>query len=275
MTSHRQTLSVALATYNEAENIGRCLQHVEEWADEIVIVDGGSTDDTVKIAKRHTVRIIRANNPPMFHINKQRAIDACFSNWILQLDADEVVPKELKKEIQQVINSPHFAEASRGTQPINGYWIPRRNFFLGTFLNKGGQYPDYTLRLYRRGKGKLPCKSVHEQAIVDGETKHLHHALLHYPYPDFSHYLEHFNRYTDIFAQELREAKTPINIHSTLSHCMLKPKLWFLKTYIRHKGFADGFPGFVFSLFSALRFPVAYIKYWEKTLVSQKSKIKS
>lgn len=265
---HHSTISVALATYNEAENIHRCLQHLEEWVDEIVIVDGGSTDDTVKIAKRHKVRIIRTSNPPMFHINKQRAIDACFSNWILQLDADEVVSPDLKKEILSIVNQQ---PTTNNLQPINGYWIPRKNHFLGRFLMKGGQYPDYTLRLYRRGKGKLPCKSVHEQAIVEGKTEYLNHALLHYPYPDFSHYLEHFNRYTDIFSGELREEKTPTDFQNILLHCTMKPTFWFLKTYIRHKGFKDGFPGFVFSLFSALRFLVAYIKYWEK---SKEHKIK-
>ncbi len=266
----KQTLSVAIATYNEAENIDRCLQSVHDWVDEIVVVDGGSSDDSVNIAKRHKVRIIRTDNPPMFHTNKQRAIDACFSSWILQLDADEVVSAELKKEILSVVNSPasgrYLTVPPNGEtkQPVNGYWMPRKNRFLGRFLMKGGQYPDYTLRLYRRGKGKLPCKSVHEQAVVSGKTEYVHHALLHYPYPDFSHYLEHFNRYTDIFANELRQEQTSTSLRDVILHCIVKPTFWFLKTYVRHKGFEDGFPGFVFSLFSALRFLVAYIKYWEK-----------
>lgn len=259
--THKQTLSVAIATYNEAANIDRCLQSVQDWVDEIVVVDGGSSDDTVHIAKRHKVRIIQTNNPPMFHVNKQRAIDACFSNWILQLDADEVVSQELRKEIVSVIN---LQPTTYNPQPINGYWMPRKNHFLGRFLMKGGQYPDYTLRLYRRGKGRLPCKSVHEQAVVVGQTEYLRHALLHYPYPDFSHYLEHFNRYTDIFANELTQEKTSTSLKHMILHCIVKPTFWFLKTYLRHKGFEDGFPGFAFSLFSALRFPVAYSKYWEK-----------
>jgi len=244
-------ISVAIATYNEEKNIGKCLSSVADWSDEIVLVDGTSTDKTVEIAKKYKAKIIVTDNPPIFHINKQKAIDACSSDWILQLDADEVVTEELKNEILRVINH----------QPINGYWIPRKNFFLGKFLMKGGQYPDYTLRLYRRGKGRLPCRSVHEQAEVEGKTEYLKTPILHYPYADFSEYLEHFNRYTDIFAREYREKKLSINPVSFITYIFIKPGYWFLLSYFRHKGFMDGFPGFVFSLFSSLRFPVSYIKY--------------
>lgn len=247
-------ISVAVATFNEEENIGKCLKSVTDWVDEIVIVDGASTDKTVDVAKKFNAKIIISDNPPIFHINKQKAIDACSSEWILQLDADEVVTEELKKEIIKVIH----------LTPNNGYWIPRKNFFLGKFLSKGGQYPDYSLRLYRRGKGRLPCKSVHEQAEVEGKVDYLKNPLLHYSYPDFSHYLLHFRRYTDIFADELREQNMKINLLQTLNYLLIKPISWFLSTYLRHKGFVDGFAGFVFSFFSALRFPMAYIKYIKK-----------
>lgn len=246
-------ISVAITTFNEEENIGRCLKAVSDWVDEIVVVDGSSVDKTVEIAKEYNAKIIRTDNPKIFHINKQKAIDACKGDWILQLDADEIVTPALKEEIIHVLSR----------KPLNGYWIPRKNYFLGKFLTKGGQYPDYTLRLYKRGKGRLPAKSVHEQAVVEGEVVYLKNPLEHYPYPNFSHYLEHFNRYTDIFAEELKNENTAINFPNTISFMFIKPKLWFLSTYFRHKGFQDGFPGFVFSFFSSLRFPAAYIKYWE------------
>jgi glycosyltransferase involved in cell wall biosynthesis len=255
----KNKISVAIATYNEEKNIARCLDSIKDWVDQIVIVDGQSQDDTVKVAKRYSATLIMAKNEKMFHLNKQKAIDACTGDWILQLDADEVVSDELKEEIIRTI----LPRRQAGNHQMNGYWMPRKNYFLGKFLTKGGQYPDYTLRLYRRGKGKLPCKSVHEQAKVEGEVGYLENALLHYPYPDFAHYLEHFNLYTDIFAQELGDQKTGLDFFTMFLHVVIKPKLWFLKTYFRHKGFVDGFPGFVFSLFSALRFPVSYIKYWE------------
>ncbi|MBI3379816.1 glycosyltransferase family 2 protein [Candidatus Gottesmanbacteria bacterium] len=247
------TISVALATFNEEKNIIKCLESVKDWVDEIVIVDGSSTDKTVEIAKKFKAKILVTDNPPIFHINKQKAIDLCRNDWILQLDADEVIKEELKKEILRVIIN----------KQINGYWIPRKNYFLGRWLSKGGQYPDYTLRLYKKGKGRLPCKSVHEQAHVEGETKYLKSPLLHYPYPDFSHYLDHFKRYTDIFSSELKQEKVEINFINSIQYIFIKPSLWFLKTYIRHKGIVDGFPGLIFCFFSAIRFPVAYLKYWK------------
>lgn len=153
------TISVVLATYNEEKNLPDCLESVKDLADEIIIVDGGSTDKTVEIAKKYKAKIISTTNPPIFHINKQKAIDVATKDWVLQLDADERITKELGKEIEEKIRDKN----------VNGYWMPRKNWFLGRFLRKGGQYPDYTLRLYRNGKGHLPQKSVHEQAVVDGK----------------------------------------------------------------------------------------------------------
>lgn len=246
-------LSVAIATYNEEKNIGACLTSVKGFADEIIVVDGGSADNTVVEAKKYAAKVIETDNPPMFHKNKQKAIDRCTGDWILQLDADERVSTDLQKEI---------ASAIRGKE-YDGYEMPRKNFFLGRFLAKGGQYPDLTVRLYRRGMGRLPCKSVHEQAVVGGKVGRLENPLLHYPYPDFSHYLEHFNVYTGILAGELSGYTSAPGSGSFITSWITKPWGWFLSAYFRHKGFQDGFPGFVFSFFSALRFPVAHIKYWE------------
>ena len=246
-------LSVVLAVYNEAKNLDACLEAVKNLASEIVIADGGSRDNTVDIARKYKAKIIRTNNFPIFHINKNMAIDKAVGDWILQLDADEIVEKELAIEIKQVTKS---------NSDINGYWIPRKNLFLGTFLKKGGQYPDYTLRLYKRGKGRLPGKSVHEQAVVEGKVGYLRNDLLHMRDKKFSIYLDRFNRYTDLLASEIKEKRTKINIITFCQFIFLKPSFWFLKSYIRHKGFMDGFPGFVFALFSSLRFPIGYIKFW-------------
>lgn len=126
---------------------------------------------------------------------------------------------------------------------------------------KGGQYPDYTLRLYLKGKGKLPQKSVHEQAEVQGATVKLKHPLVHIADASFSRYLLRFNRYTDLFAEELTEQKVGLDLFSGAKYLFIMPIHWFLLTYIRHKGFMDSWQGFVFSFFSAMRFPVSYIKY--------------
>lgn len=253
-------LSIAIATHNEEKNIAACILSVKDIAGEIIVVDGASEDKTVQIAKDLGATVFNAKHEAMFHKNKQLAIDRCRGDWILQLDADEQVSKELKEEIIEKIIPKSKTENPE--QP-NGYWIPRKNFFLGKFLKKGGQYPDYSLRLYKKGKGRLPCKSVHEQAEVEGKKGYLKNPLLHYSYPDFSHYLEHFNLYTSFLSKDFESNNQNINLKSAISYLFLKPIYWFFLTYFRHKGFQDGFSGFVFSFFSSLRFPVAYIKYWE------------
>ena len=251
------TVSVVLATFNEEENLSACLDSIKGLADEIVIVDGGSDDRTVEIAKKYGAKVKVTDNPPIFHINKQKAIDMATKDWVLQLDADERVTPELKKEIESRIMNHESG--------INGFWVPRMNWFLGRFLMKGGQYPDYTLRLYKRGKGRLPQKSVHEQAEVDGKVDYLKNALLHHPYKNFSVYLEKWDRYTDLIAREInRELKNKsimIKFLNMALYIFIKPTYWFLNTYIRHKGFYDLWPGFVFCLFSSLRFPAGYLKY--------------
>ena len=269
-------LSIAIATYNEQDTIDRCLTSVEDVADEMVVVDGSSTDRTVSLAKKRRARVIITDNPINFHINKQKAIDASQGNWILQLDADEVVSEKLRNEIHKIIHQQPTTNLPRrqacNQQLINGYWLPRKNYLLGRWLSKGGQYPDYTMRLYRRGKGRLPCKSVHEQAEVIGNTGYLVNPLEHYHYPDFTHYLEHFNRYTTILAVEFKEKDTVVTLANIFNYMILKPILWFLSTYFRHRGYIDGFAGFVFSFYSALRFPCAFVKYWE--LIKRNNEIK-
>ncbi len=249
------SLSIVLATYNEEKNIEDCLELVKDLADEIVVVDGLSTDNTVEIAKKFNARVKITNNKPIFHINKQIAIDMATKDWILQLDADERVTSDLAREIKEKI----------GNSRVSGYWIPRKNWFLGRFLTKGGQYPDYTLRLYRKGKGYLPQRDVHEQAIIDGKVGYLIHPLLHYPYKGFGDYIHKWTRYCDLLSSQLKNKLKNKNIiyifYYGLVYLLIKPVHWFLTTYIRHKGFMDVFPGFVFSFFSALRFPVSYLKY--------------
>lgn len=246
-------LSVVLAVHNEEANLKSCLESVKELADEFVVVDGGSQDKTVEIAKKYGAKIIQTDNPPNFHINKNKAIDASSGDWILQLDADEVVTEELRNEIKQTISKE---------RSYNGYWIKRKNFFLGKFLTKGGQYPDYTLRLYKKGKGRLPAKSVHEQAEVSGKVGYLKHPLLHLRDKNFSIYILRFNRYTDLLAKEMADERVKVNVLSFAKFIFFKPLVWFLKAYIRHRGYLDGFPGFVFALFSSLRFPVAFFKLY-------------
>ncbi len=252
----KQTLSVVLAVYNEEKNLARTLDSVKGWADEIVIVDGNSTDTTVAIAKQYTEKIIATDNKPMFHINKNIAIDAATADWVLQLDADEVVSEPLQKEIVETI--------ARNPKE-NGFWMPRSNYFLGHFLKKGGQYPDATIRLYRKGTAHLPCKTVHEQAEVQGEVGVLQKDLLHFADPSFTRYLTRWNRYTTLEAQEMIAGKVSVAKPALLQYFVIKPFITFFSIFLRHRGYVDGFPGFIFALFSGIRFMVVYIKYWERS----------
>jgi glycosyltransferase involved in cell wall biosynthesis len=244
---------VVLATYNEETNIARCLDSVKGLADEIVIVDGKSTDKTVEISKRYHARIILVdNNPTHFHEQKKIAIEAAKGEWVLQLDADECLTGKLVEEIKSAVNGD-----------ANGYWIPRSNYFLGRFLKKGGQYPDYTLRLYRNGKGNLPAQDVHEQAVVEGEVGYLKHPMLHYGTRDFENYLVRNNKYTSLMAEQFTQKHVSIDIFSAFNYLVILPLKEFLWIYVRHRGYVDGFPGFVFALFSGFRYGIAYIKYWQ------------
>ncbi len=296
-------LSVCLAVFNEEKNIHYPLDSAYDLADEVIIVDGGSTDRTVEIAKSYgpKVKIFHETNPPMFHINKQKAIERAKGEWILQLDADEALSPELKKEIIQLLNGSivsfnvAFNQQSNNrtierlnTQLPVAYWLPRKNWFLCRFLMKGGQYPDYTIRLYRNGVARFPCKDVHENVIISSKFKvqssklqsknqkeknnlaieqlnnraigYLKNPILHYADPTFSRYLFRWHRYNNLDAALLKKTieqssnQTIRKLWLSIDYLFVKPFVTFFLIYFRHKGFLDGWPGFVFAFFSSIRF---------------------
>lgn len=272
-------LSVALAIFNEKSTIARCIESVYDIADEIVVVDGGSTDETLsilkKLDKKGIMKVFHEENPPMFHINKQKALEKCTGDWILQLDADEVVSAELGKEILLRLepdqddrmaqdNTSVTLNGVKSPSPV-AYWIPRLNYFLDKPLRKGGQYPDPTIRLYKNGVAHFPCKTVHEQVVINGEVGWLKNDLLHYPYATFTAYVEKWVRYARLEAEEKHKKGMRPSVQNAVKYGIFMPKMWFFKTYFRHRGYADGFPGFVFSLFSSLRYLVEYIFLYEKS----------
>lgn len=280
-------ISVVLATFNEEENIADCLESVKDFADEIVIVDGTSTDKTVEIAQRYTKNITIKDNPPIFHINKQLAIDKSKNQWILQMDADERITPKLAKEIVRVtemdndeleryeeslhdrklfLRHQRLIEQRDGRVgdrigPYSAFFIPRRNFFLGKYLKYGGTYPDPAIRLIKKGKAYLPCKDVHEQMQVEGRVGWLQNYMRHIDSPTFKRYLERNNRYINLITAEMKEKRVSKSLVNFFDFFFFKPLLWFLTTQIRNKGILDGYQGVVFSFFSALRFPRAYFRY--------------
>jgi len=280
-------LSVALATFNEEANIERCLAAVKDWVDEIVIVDGSSTDQTVVLAKKYGAKVIIRENPAIFHINKQIALEKCQGEWVLQLDADEEVSPKLAKEIAKIIKASqrqikaHQAklkdhrlflkhqklldqrdgQIGKATGEYAGFFVPRLNYFLGKYLRYGGVYPDGVIRLIKNGQAHFPCKSVHEQIVVKGRVGWLDNSLFHHADPTFKRYLERNSRYINLIVDELKLGKTGRGPIKGLEYFFFKPIHWFLLTAVYHGGFLDGWRGLVFSFFSALRFPRAYWRY--------------
>lgn len=282
----RKTLSIVLATFNEEENLSECLESVINLADEIIIVDGTSTDRTVAIAKKYGAKVFIKDNPVMFHINKEKALELATKDWILQLDADERVSKSLALEIKKFLtmseeeiisyqqNLPHKMLFHRhqsilekrdgkiGTEgTYAGFFVPRLNYFLGKYLRYGGVYPDGVIRLVVNKKAYFPCRDVHEQIVVKGKVGWLENPLYHKDSPTFQRYLIRNKRYIHLLAQDLQREKIGKDPFTIISYLFFKPTVWFLSTQIRHKGILDGYQGIIFSFFSALRFPRAYLEY--------------
>ena len=282
-------LSVALATRNEEQNIGSCLESIKDIADEIVVVDEESSDKTREIVKEYGARVIVVKHEPIFHINKQKALDAASGDWILQLDADEIVRKELGDEIKKVIKlnysqvvsrkfdrkkerlfKKHFmaiekrdGKIGKKSGEIVAFFIPRRNFFLGKPLTYAGLYPDGVIRLVKKNKARFPCKNVHEQMIIDGEVAWLSNDLIHNDSPALSKYFARLNRYTDLQAEEMKQNHLSKNIFNLLNYIFIMPTKIFFSLIFIHKGILDGTRGFLWSMFSSWHYPIAYFKYWQ------------
>jgi len=286
-TNHRSqgTLSVVLATRDEEENIGKCLESVKDIAHEIIIFDEHSTDQTAKIAESFGAKVFKYKHKNNFHETKQRAIEKANGEWVLQLDADERVSENLKKEILAVVSGGQsvaskdeskkklFQKYQRlidnrdgkvGTDEgeVVAYFIPRLNLFIGKPLKYAGVYPDGVIRLFRNGKGRLPAKSVHELPEIDGKVGWLYSDLVHDESPTLNRYITRNNRYTTLIASDLARDGVKKNGFTLLKYVTWKPAIEFSKLYLRHKGYKDGMRGFLWSLFSAWRFPIAYFKYW-------------
>jgi len=284
-------LSVAIATFNEERNIGRCLESVRRLADEIVVVDESSTDKTREIAKLYGAKVYETAHSPIFHVTKQKALDYSTGEWILQLDADEKVTPKLAQEIKEVLRMS--SDRIRERRPVDkkkwqlfqrhqqliekrdgtigeksgevvAFFIPRLNYFLGKPLIHAGVYPDGVIRLIKNGKALFPAKSVHEQIQVNGGIAWLFENLEHYDSPTLARYFQRMARYTNLQAADFEREKINRNVFGLLYFSAIKPWLVFFNLYARHKGFLDCWQGFLWSFLSALHFPIAYFKYLNK-----------
>jgi glycosyltransferase involved in cell wall biosynthesis len=250
----RVKLSVVLITQDEEANLPGTLESVlplvQDGRGEIVVVDSGSTDRTIEIARSFSAKVF---SEPWkgFAAQKNSAMDKATGDWVLQLDADEALEPELAEEIETVLNSQ---------SPLQGFWIPRKNFFLGCWIRHGGFYPDPKLRLIRRAAGKFKEYGAHPTIQLNGPTGTLKHALIHNAYPTLRGYINHMNSYSSSGA-EIAVAKghrsfNPVNI-------IVRPILTFIYNYFFRLGFLDGREGLLLHLYHSAYVSWKYAKAWE------------
>ena len=227
------SVSACVIAHNEAANLERTLNSLN-WADEIVVVDCGSDDGTADIARRFTDHVYERPNLSNLNVNKNFSFDQAASDWILCIDADEVVGDGLDAELVAV---------TAAESPASGYFIARRNFWFGRPLMHGGHYPDRQLRLFRRGRGKFPERHVHERLSLEGKAGMLREAMDHYPYPSLAHYLTKMDFYTSFEAALRYENGGRFSVLSFLGE-IVKGKFRLFRRYLFKGGFMDGWQGF-------------------------------
>ena len=251
-------LSVTIVAWNEEERLRACLESVA-WADEIVLVDGESTDKTVALAREFTDRVW-VRSWPGFAAQKNFALEQATGDWVLALDADERVTPELHARIARILAD----DAAR--QPVaDGYALPRKNVFWGRWVRHGGLYPDYQLRLFRRRLGRFLADAVHESVQVEGRVERLGEALLHHSYRSLEDFVQRSNRYSTLAAGEwLRHGK-----RAGLADLIFRPLGRFLSMYIVQRGFLDGWRGFVLAVLYADYVFLRMAKAWEARLARE------
>ena len=248
----RATVAAVLHTYNEASQIARCLDALR-WADEILLVDTFSTDRTVEIARAYTDRILQCpyvNAATTKNWALERA-PAC--DWLLFVDADEVVPAALAEEIRPAISQA----------VCNGYEVNVLTHLGGRPSRSTYWNPNYQVRLFRRGFGRWEDREVHAHFQLEGRSGRLQHPILHYPYPDLAAYLTKLNRYTSFEARQMLREARPLRDLRFPVRSILRSILQFHRLYVRRRGYRDGVYGFVISALSAMYPFLADAKYWE------------
>jgi glycosyltransferase involved in cell wall biosynthesis len=244
-------LSVVIITKNEAQNIGDCLASVA-FANQWIIVDSGSTDGTVAIARAAGATVIESTDWPGFGPQKNRALAAATGTWVLSLDADERVTPALQAQITAAI-----AAASH-----EAFEIPRLSSFCGHFIHHGGWYPDHVLRLFKRGSARFSDNLVHERVLADGTCGRLSTPLVHYSYRNDDDFLRKLAQYSSLGAEQAFAAGKRCGLGAALLHALAA----FLRSYVFKRGVLDGGPGIMVAITAA---ETAYHKYFKLMLLSQ------
>ena len=245
-------LSVTIISLNEEKNLRRCLESVA-FADEIIVLDSGSKDQTIPIAREFTDKVFQEPWQG-FARQKNLAQDKARGPWILNVDADERVTPELKEEILSVIQKE---------SPYKGFKIPRKNFFCGQWIRHGGWYPNYQLRLYLKVAGTFAPREVHEQVVVKGRVETLKTHLEHFTYDSISDYLKRMDRYSELSAQQyLLEGKKV-----SWAEILFRTKFTFFKMWVLQRGFLDGSNGLILAVLYSY---YTFVKYAKLKEISKK-----
>ncbi len=245
------SVSVVVITKNEEASIRRCLDSVV-WADEVIVLDSGSTDRTVAIAREMGAKVTVSDRWPGFGPQKNRALELATGDWIFSLDADEWVTPELGEEIRSII---------AGSAESDAYRLPRSSSFCGRFMRHSGWWPDYVVRLFRRGRARFSDDIVHERTLTDGAVGTLRNSLMHETYVSLDDMQEKFNRYSSLGAQALHARGARGGLVKGLLHGFAA----FVRTYLLRRGFLDGREGFMLAVANA---EVAYYKYVKLLLLN-------
>ncbi|MGV2289491.1 glycosyltransferase family 2 protein [Trinickia sp. YCB016] len=233
------TLGVALIALNAAGRLAQCLAALA-FADEVLVVDGGSTDDTVSIARAHGARVIVDPDWPGFGPQKNRAVAALSTDWILSIDTDEIVSPELAASIRAAIATP-------GAPGAEVYAVDRLSSFCGQWVRHSGWYPDWVPRLFKRGAARFSDDLVHERLVFDTPAARLTGKLMHYSYEDFETVLRKLDAYSTAGARQRRTAGQRGGFGKALGR-----GAWaFIRTYLLRRGFLDGRAGFMIAVFNA------------------------
>ncbi|MGC2697208.1 MAG: glycosyltransferase family 2 protein [Candidatus Angelobacter sp.] len=245
------TLSVCIITLNEEANIARTLKSVKEIADEMIVVDSGSTDGTAGIAQSFGAKVF-IEPWKGFARQKNSSLEKASSDWVLSLDADEEVSPELAASIKALKSgAPQFA----------GYTMNRRNMYFGKWIRRSGYYPDPKLRMIRRGATQFELRDVHEDMKMEGELGHLDGDLIHHAYPTLESFIDHANRYSSLGADMVvRERKVEFSV----VNIVLRPLVRFIWAYFFRLGFLDGREGLLVLMNHAAYVSWKYAKAWEK-----------
>jgi len=253
MSEKKYPISAFVACQNEEQNIEACLRSVT-WCDEIIVVDSFSTDRTVEIARRYTDKIF-FRQWDGYRSQKNFGLEQTSNTWALLIDSDERLSPELIAEIKQVFDD--------GPDRCAGYYLPRRVWYLGKWINHGGWYPDYKLRLFRKDRGRLGGTDPHETWILDGPAKYLRGDMIHYTYRTISEHLRTIHRYADIWASMHRWRP------GDALRLLLRPLVKFLEVYIGKAGILDGFHGYVIASMASYQVFLRYAKLHERWVRSR------